>query len=74
MPAYRFSGQLLRDAREAAGKSRLALADEVERSESAVTLWELDYRTPPLPILIGLAAALGVSVESFFETVTRVPA
>jgi transcriptional regulator with XRE-family HTH domain len=72
--AYKFSGAKLRAAREAAGLSRVDLGARVDRGESVVTLWELDYRPPPIGKLADLADVLGVHVEEFFEVADEVPA
>jgi transcriptional regulator with XRE-family HTH domain len=70
--AYRFSGERAREARVAAGKSEEEAGAEVDRSASAIKLYEYEYRTPPIDVLIALAAAYDVPVESFF--VVEVPA
>jgi transcriptional regulator with XRE-family HTH domain len=74
MAEYRFAGNRLREAREQHGLTRKELADSIERSESMVTLWELDYRQPLVEKLIEMAAILGVPVEAFFIAITEVPA
>ena len=76
MAEYRFTGNRLREAREQHDPplTRRELGDAVERSESMVTLWELDYRQPTVEILIALANALGKRVEDFFVSITEVPA
>jgi transcriptional regulator with XRE-family HTH domain len=73
MPKYEFSGEQLREIREAADRERDELGDEVDRSESAITLYELGYRKPPVEVLIELANVLGVEVEDFFVQVDREP-
>jgi transcriptional regulator with XRE-family HTH domain len=68
MAEYRFAGNRLREAREQHDPplSRKELAAAIERSESMVTLWELDYRQPLVEKLIEMAAILDVPVEAFF--------
>jgi transcriptional regulator with XRE-family HTH domain len=68
MAEYRFAGNRLREARERHGLSRKQLAAAIERSESMVTLWELDYRQPLVEKLIEMASILDVPVEAFFVT------
>jgi transcriptional regulator with XRE-family HTH domain len=70
--AYHFSGDRLGGAMEAAGKGDEEVGEAVDRSASAIKLYRYGYRTPPIDVLIGLAAALDVPVESFF--VVEVPA
>jgi transcriptional regulator with XRE-family HTH domain len=69
VPKYEFAGEQLREIREAAGRERDELGDDVDRSESAITLYELGYRKPPVEVLIALANVLGVDVEDFFVRV-----
>jgi transcriptional regulator with XRE-family HTH domain len=69
MAAYRFSGELLRAARDAARETNDETGQAVDRSGSAITLYKLGYRTPPIEVLIALAAHFDVPVESFFERV-----
>ena len=66
MAAYRFSGERAREARVGAGKSEEEAGDDVNRSPSAIKLYEYGYRTPPIDVLIALAAAYRVRVEDFF--------
>jgi transcriptional regulator with XRE-family HTH domain len=74
LPAYRFSGAKLRAAREARNASRDELARRIGRSESLITLIELDYKRPTPEKLCELAVALDVPIESFFVEVDEVPA
>jgi hypothetical protein len=69
VPSHRFSGSKLRAARESHTPeplSREELGALVDHGGSIITLYELDYRTPPVLVLIDLADALGVGVEDFF--------
>jgi XRE family transcriptional regulator, fatty acid utilization regulator len=72
MAEYRFVGDRLRKTRETAGVTRDELAKIIDRSPSMITLYELEYRRPPVELLIEMAVFLGVPVEAFF--VTEVPA
>jgi transcriptional regulator with XRE-family HTH domain len=74
MAAFRFSGGKLRACREREGLTRKQLGEGVERGESAITLYELDYRTPPMDVLVGMATVLGVRVEDLFDAVDEVRA
>jgi transcriptional regulator with XRE-family HTH domain len=74
MPAFKFSGSKLRAARTGAGLTREQLGESVDHGKSAITLYELGYRTPPLEVLVGLADILAVHVEELFEVVDEVPA
>jgi DNA-binding XRE family transcriptional regulator len=65
----RFSGELLRQARIAAGKSREAVAVGIERSAQTVMLYELGHVDPPVEIVGRLAHLLGVEVSDLFERV-----
>lgn len=69
MARYVLSGALIRAARVAAGLTSYELAGSIDRSESLVTLYELDYRQPPPEKLCEIADKLGVHVEDFFELV-----
>jgi transcriptional regulator with XRE-family HTH domain len=71
---YRFSGAKLRAARESTGLSREQLGLIIERSESLITLYELDYRPPPIDKVVELGAALGVHVETLFDSTDEVVA
>jgi transcriptional regulator with XRE-family HTH domain len=62
-----FSPRRLRDAREAAGVRREAVALLVDRSYEAVSSWELGRATPPTPVLAQLAGIYGVNVADLFD-------
>lgn len=71
-----FSGSKLRAQRERIGMKREVLALAVGMSASGVGLYEAGLRTPPRPVLIRLAAALGcapgdlVDADPMFEAAT----
>lgn len=62
-------GERLRMAREAAGKSLRAVAEETGISHTAVSKYEKDRMAPDSSVLIRLAQAYGVKVEYFFRPV-----
>jgi transcriptional regulator with XRE-family HTH domain len=64
---YLFSARQLLYLRTRAGLSREQLALAVRLSASAITLYENGYRTPAQPVLLRLAAALGVSPSELAE-------
>ncbi len=74
MATSRFSGARLRAACEAVRLSRIELGAGVEPGASGMTLWDLDYRTPPIDKPAELADVLGVYVEEFFEVTGGVSA
>lgn len=60
------TGKLLKGAREAAGLTRLELAERIGATWSAVARWELGNRRPALVHALALERALkahGVKVE-----------
>ena len=62
-------GERLRMAREAAGLSLRAVAEETGMSHTAVSKYEKDRMTPDSSALVRLAQAYGVKVEYFFRPV-----
>lgn len=68
----RFSGERLRQRREAAGRSRELLAHQIGRSFSSVQLYEREAVSPPLAVICQLASVLGCDVADFFEEADRV--
>ena len=64
-----FSPRRLREAREAAGHRREAIAVQVDRSYETVAAYELGRVMPPAPILAQLAGLYGCRVDDFFELV-----
>lgn len=57
------SGLRLREAREAAGLSRPAIAAAVSRCEASVARWEKGEHRPPEGVLVQIAHVLGVSLS-----------
>jgi transcriptional regulator with XRE-family HTH domain len=62
-------GEHLRTLRERAGLSRAELARNAAVPASTLRNWEGDRGFPGLPLLLRLAAALGVTVEQIAEGV-----
>jgi transcriptional regulator with XRE-family HTH domain len=62
-------GQHLRALREGAGLSRAELARRAGVPAGTLRNWEGDKGFPGLPVLVRLAAALGVPVEKLAEGV-----
>jgi len=62
-------GQHLRGLREGAGLSRAELARKAAVPAGTLRNWEGDRGFPGLPVLLRLAAALGVTVEQIAEGV-----
>lgn len=63
-------GERLKRARSAAGLSMQALATEVGVSANMIKKYEHDDSMPSSPVLLKLAAALGVRSEFFFRPAT----
>jgi len=59
----------IRELRERAGLSQLALARRVGVPPAALCRWERNQIDPRASILPRIAAALGVRVDELFETV-----
>ena len=72
MARQRFSGDVLRERREAAHLQREALALRVGRSAQTIALYELGAVSPPVEILSRLADALECVPGDFFAEVERV--
>jgi hypothetical protein len=66
MADYKFSGDILDALCKDAGKSYADLGADVGRSESCIKLYRYEHRSPPMDMVLRLAAALGVPVETFF--------
>lgn len=72
-----FSPEKLRAERERVGMSRELLAITIGMSASGISLYEAGHRTPPRPVLLRLAGALGcsprdlVDEDPMFEAVAR---
>lgn len=56
-------GDRLRALRTASGLTQRALGEKLEKSDSAVRMWELGRNEPDMQTLISLAALLGCSLE-----------
>jgi Zn-dependent peptidase ImmA (M78 family)/DNA-binding XRE family transcriptional regulator len=63
-------GERLKQARQSAGFSLRALAEQAEVSAMAISKYERDEMTPGSDVLLRLSKALGVRVEYFFRQVT----
>lgn len=61
-------GNRIERARNAAGLSQRALAEQIELSAMAISKYERDEVIPGSDVLLRLAKALGVRVEYFFRT------
>ena len=74
---FLFNGAKLRERRESVGMSRELLAIAVSMSASGIGLYEAGLRTPPRPVLLRLATALGclprdlVDADPMFEAVAQ---
>lgn len=66
----RILGVLIRDARQASGKSQIEVAEGLKVSEDHVRDWEYGRVSPSLPELELLAFFLGVPVSQFWNTKT----
>ena len=64
---YDTLGRRIAKARKAAGLSQAQLAEELNVSFQAVSLWENDKTLPDTANLIQAAKVLGVSVSSLSE-------
>lgn len=64
-----FSGRRLREARKSAGVSAEQLAISVGRSAYSIHEYELGRVTPGVPVLIGIADALGRPVDDFLDEI-----
>ncbi len=62
-----WSGERLREIREAVGLSQKALSVKAQCDQTAVSLWELEKRTPGAAELFRLSDALGVKCDTFRE-------
>ena len=62
-----FSPKRLREAREAAGKTRTDLGYEIRRGYKTIDGWEAGRNLPSLSVLRPLADALGVTIDSLFD-------
>lgn len=67
----RVSPTAIKKAREAAGHSQLSLAAAAGINQGNLSRIEAGLRQPHSSILIRIAAALGVSADSLFETRER---
>src|SRR5258706_3521262 len=66
----RILGVLIRNARQANGKSQIEVAGELKISEDRVRDWEYGRVAPSLPELEMLAYSLGIPVSQFWSTKT----
>src|SRR5690606_4931504 len=66
----RILGVLIRDARQAAGLSPAACAEQIGVMEDVLLAWEFGRAVPSLPQIELLAAALDVPVSHFWGTQT----
>src|SRR6185295_13427996 len=66
----RILGVLIRDARQASGKTQTEVAAELRVSEDHVRDWEYGRVAPSLPELEMLAFFLGIPVSQFWSTKT----
>lgn len=57
------AGELVREARRRAGMTQIQLADRAGITQSVVSAYESGRREPSLPVLLGLVAATGHSLE-----------
>lgn len=60
-------GAKIKEAREIAGLSQLALARELEQGERTVQAWERNERTPRLDSLVRLGRLTDRPVSWFYE-------
>jgi transcriptional regulator with XRE-family HTH domain len=56
-------GAMLKEARERAGLSQVALAERTGLSLRSIQNWEQGHRTPRVSVVVTLARAVGVSAE-----------
>lgn len=66
MRMVRFSGERLREIREAVGMTQEELADAVATSRSLIAAWERNRRQPTSGDLAAISEVLHVPVASFF--------
>lgn len=66
--SQKFSGPLLREAREAAAVPLERLALDIGRSAYSVQEYERGRVTPPTDVVTAMADRLGCSIELFFES------
>ena len=57
-------GAAIREARKAAGMTQEALAEALDRTQTAVSYWEAGKRDPGVPDLLRIAEALNVPAAS----------
>lgn len=57
------AGELLREARHRAGMTQAQLAEHAGTTQSVISAYENGRRQPSLPVLLGLIAATGHSLE-----------
>jgi Zn-dependent peptidase ImmA (M78 family)/DNA-binding XRE family transcriptional regulator len=62
-------GDRIKQARQSAGLSLRALAEQIDVSAMAISKYERNENTPSSGVLLALAKALGVRVEYFFRRV-----
>jgi transcriptional regulator with XRE-family HTH domain len=70
MGAAEWFGHRLRELREGAGLSRADLAEKAGISERAIVQWERGEREPSWSMVLALAAALEVDVNTFAQPPT----
>jgi len=59
-------GPRIREARDAAGLTQVALAERLGQGERTIQAWEINERTPRLDALRKLALALGKDLAWFY--------
>src|SRR3954447_23923595 len=63
VPLIESASELLREARHRAGMTQVQLAERAGTTQSVISAYEAGRRQPSLPVLLGLLAATGHSLE-----------
>jgi uncharacterized protein len=75
VPLIESASELLREARHRAGMTQVQLAERAGTTQSVISAYEAGRRQPSLPVLLGLLAATGHSLEgSLVATASGEPA
>jgi transcriptional regulator with XRE-family HTH domain len=67
----RLFGPRLREMREGRGLSQKELAEQLDTTQAAVSLWERGEREPSFEMFVRLAEFFGVGLTEFVEPAPR---